>query len=129
MMGLKLMPNHRRLISVMPAILCYGLITYLSHQPSNFFPCQWMPWDKFTHFCVYFIFGITLLIPFIHQGERIRRYFIMLCVGGVLAGIDEWHQGFIPGRYMDLLDWISDILGLLFSMSLGYLYGFFYLRK
>jgi VanZ family protein len=62
--------------------------------------------DKVAHFCLYAGLG------FLMRPTTSRRG-LLLAACALLAGLDECWQGFIPGRYMDWMDWTADITGAL----------------
>ncbi len=72
-------------------------------------------WDKFLHTVEYGVFGIILARAFAHQRRwpKLRaRWFIATILLASFYGVtDEFHQGFVPGRYVELLDWVADTLG------------------
>lgn len=37
----------------------------------------------------------------------------------VYAASDEWHQRFVPGRYADPLDWLTDLTGAVLALMLA----------
>lgn len=42
----------------------------------------------------------------------VRRAVLGAIVGAAIFGaVDEWHQGFIPGRDRDVADWRADSIG------------------
>ncbi len=38
---------------------------------------------------------------------------MVLALCALAAGLDEWHQAFVPGRVADPVDWLLDLLGAL----------------
>jgi len=73
--------------------------------------------DKFVHLGMYGVFG-WLLARSLFRGERARRAVVMAVLGVSLFGAaDEWHQQFIPGRSMELFDWVADTTGALAGAS------------
>lgn len=82
--------------------------------PPNVFDLQ----DKALHFFVYFLFGITLIIATSTIKEKKRAIGFILFFGMIYALLDEIHQIFVPGRVCDVTDWISDSLGVAFSLIL-----------
>ncbi len=71
--------------------------------------------DKVAHFG-YFFGGGGLLAAFL--GLRFpdapvwRTLALLVLVGAVIGRLDEYHQGFTPGRSgNDNADWLADILG------------------
>ena len=49
----------------------------------------------------------------------IGRYLILWVVLLLFAAVDEYHQGWIPGRDPDWRDWIADTLGIACGFWLG----------
>ncbi|MCX6565507.1 MAG: VanZ family protein [Candidatus Aminicenantes bacterium] len=99
----------------LPAALYYGLIYFLSDQPqipiSFVFPLQ----DKFFHFVIYAGFGVCLLYGLARidrLGTR-RRLGTLVVIGVLAAGLDEFHQAYVPGRNADIVDAAADVLGIL----------------
>ncbi len=74
--------------------------------------------DKVTHFLVYGLLG-TLFVR-----VRALRAWPLLGAGWavVLASgygvVDEFHQSFTPGRYVELADWVADTLGATLAVTL-----------
>jgi VanZ family protein len=78
---------------------------------------SWLPInDKVLHVAVYGVFGGTLAWGRFRSGVGWPH--VVLVAVGVLYGVsDEWHQAFVPGRTVSLLDWIADITGILVGYS------------
>ncbi len=67
--------------------------------------------DKLVHLTMYGVLG-WLCARAIWTRERVTRSLLLLLAAVSLFGaVDEWHQQFIPGRSMELLDWMSDTAG------------------
>ena len=68
--------------------------------------------DKLVHATMYGIFAWLASRSLLRTG-RPMRFVIMLVVVGIAAfgALDEWHQQFIPGRSMELFDWMADTSG------------------
>ena len=69
--------------------------------------------DKVAHFAMY-----ALLAALVVWGWSDRRAMAIIVPATLLAiaaygALDEWHQQFIPGRSMDLNDWLADVAGAL----------------
>lgn len=70
--------------------------------------------DKLAHFGEYFVFGWLVARCFDSSGWRARKHFAWtLGIGLFLAVVDEFYQGFVPGRERDVLDVLADAVGLL----------------
>lgn len=85
-----------------------GLIFYLSHQPLLSGVALFAHQDKVFHFVAYFIMGVLAYLAFACYASRGLAAFIF-CV--VYGATDEWHQSFVPGRMMDVYDWLADCAG------------------
>ncbi|MFN8572549.1 MAG: VanZ family protein [Gemmatimonadaceae bacterium] len=66
--------------------------------------------DKFVHFGLYAVFGALLTRARQPAASKIVVLRVLLAIA-VFAALDEWHQQFIPGRDMDVLDWVADMAG------------------
>ncbi len=68
--------------------------------------------DKLVHLTLYAILGWLATRATEARGVRAWRRALAIVAGiALFAAADEWHQQFIPGRSMELLDWISDTAG------------------
>lgn len=92
-----------------------GMIFYLSHQPGDLVQLpNFMGIDKLLHLIAYGILAAAFLYgmhPFIHESHRALTVFgvVLFCL---LFGIsDEYHQSFIPGRFVSAWDVAADGLG------------------
>jgi len=68
--------------------------------------------DKTAHFGEYFILGIFLAYAFASQNLKLMKVFwFSAFVSGLYGAADEFHQFFVPGRQMDGLDILADVIG------------------
>jgi len=68
--------------------------------------------DKLVHGTMYAIFAFLAVRSLIRAGRPLRQAVLVVMLGiAIFAALDEWHQQFIPGRSMDVLDWLADISG------------------
>jgi VanZ family protein len=68
--------------------------------------------DKLAHFGEYFIFGWLVARCFEGQGWSAGRHFVWTLLFGIYLGtLDEFYQGFVPGRERDVLDLLADVVG------------------
>ena len=98
-----------------------GIIFYVSHQPGDF--VQLMPitgLDKIMHLVAYGILAAAFLYA-LHPFARSSNHTVisvMAVIFCVLYGLtDEFHQSFIPGRVVSLLDVVADGLGALLTVG------------
>lgn len=67
--------------------------------------------DKLAHFLVFGLLATTLIrLPAFRAG---RWWMLLICIAvpSAFGGLDEWHQSWVPGRVMDVMDWLADTLG------------------
>ena len=69
--------------------------------------------DKVVHLLLYAVLGALATRAAWSPAHGWRSAAIVLGVVLVFAALDEWHQGFIPGRSSDPLDWVADAIGAL----------------
>jgi VanZ family protein len=68
--------------------------------------------DKLAHFGEYFVFGWLAARAFDGQGWSSRKHFAWTFAFGLFLGaVDEFYQGFVPGRERSLYDLLADTLG------------------
>jgi VanZ family protein len=68
--------------------------------------------DKIGHFAVYTVLGLLAVrAAMAHGGSWGRTVLLTLVAIAGFAALDEWHQGFIPGRFPDIADWVADVAG------------------
>lgn len=78
--------------------------------------------DKLLHVIEYTLLGLFSGFAFIHP-EKISRvtwadYTLAIGWGVLFAVTDELHQYFVPGRMMELNDFIADSAGILLGVLL-----------
>lgn len=101
-----------------------GMIFYLSHQPGDAIQLpRLVGIDKLLHAAAYGVLALSFIYglhPFTHPSNRIvsAAVVILFCL---LFGIsDEFHQSFIPGRFVSLWDVIADSFGALLAVAYWY---------
>ena len=68
--------------------------------------------DKLVHGTMYAIFAWLATRTLLRAGRPLRQVILLVMLGiALFAAADEWHQQFIPGRSMDVFDWLADISG------------------
>ncbi|HMU41737.1 MAG TPA: VanZ family protein [Ignavibacteriaceae bacterium] len=76
--------------------------------------------DKIEHFLAYFILSILLASTLFFQNKFtiLKKYYLLstLIIASVYGAIDELHQLLVPGRSCELLDWLSDIGGVMLGI-------------
>lgn len=79
---------------------------------------------KSAHFCIYMGLGFFAFLTFIsYVNLKIKtRIFWPLFVSAVYAASDEIHQNFVPGRSMELRDFLIDFCGVVFAVLITSLF-------
>ena len=98
------------------------LIFYLSHIPQDNLPEEFSSVqniDLLFHFVEYSVLGFLLFQSISVDGLLIiNPLHATILIGTLFAISDEYHQSFVPGRQMSLMDIIFDSLGVLFGSFL-----------
>ncbi len=70
--------------------------------------------DKLAHFGEYFVFGWLVARSFDGLGWSGRKHLLWTVLFGLFLGaVDEFYQGFVPGRERSILDLAADVCGTL----------------
>jgi VanZ family protein len=92
-----------------------GTIFFLSHQPGDRLTLPPLPGiDKLAHILVYGFLAATVFFAIGEQRRNAKPRSVMLLTMAFcfLYGIsDEFHQSFIPGRFVSILDLFADCAG------------------
>ena len=68
--------------------------------------------DKMAHFGFYGVAGFLFVLWRREIGKGAAGAVVWAAIFAALLGaVDEFHQQWIPGRSMDLLDWVADVAG------------------
>ena len=67
--------------------------------------------DKVVHFLVYAILGVLVARARDVMPRHYARLAAVIVGVSLFGAMDEWHQGFIPGRFPDVRDWMADTVG------------------
>jgi len=103
-------PFLRSFCFALAAVLVFQLF-YLGAQPfaaGLFVP----PWDAIAHFL--FFSALTALVWTATAG---RMPFAVLAAVVVVGGLDELHQGSVPGRVVDAADFLVDVSAATFTCA------------
>ena len=99
-----------------PAVLWAGFIYWISSIPSHRLPkFAHLFNDKIAHAGTFFVLGLLIYraIGPEHPSKAVRwQRLVMAVIAVVIYGFfDEFHQGFVAGRSVDVLDAIADAVG------------------
>lgn len=86
------------------------LILFLTSIPNPHLPAP-KGSDKWAHFLVYAVLGVLVARAAELTWRRAARLTAVVVGISIFGAIDEWHQGFIPGRFPGVGDWIADSAG------------------
>ena len=97
------------------ALLIAGLI-FLASSRSRIAapPLTFLPVDKVAHFGVYGL--LATLLCRIGSGWRAAVWAVV--AASVYGVSDEFHQSFVPGRGVELADWVADTAGAALAVGL-----------
>ncbi|MGK9367951.1 VanZ family protein [Melioribacter sp. Ez-97] len=106
--------NPRRYVYT-PLVIYWILLFSLTTIPADKLPQIFVWQDKIQHFIAYLILSMMLALS-VHFQRKIPKFSqmpfkITFWFIVIYASLDEIHQAFIPGRYCDLFDLMSDIAG------------------
>lgn len=99
----------------LPPLMVMATIFLLSHQPGDRLSLPALPGlDKLAHLAIYGLLAASLIRAF---GSRIRRlrpdrvavFAILWCLAYGMS--DEFHQSFVPGRFVSGWDLLADTAG------------------
>ena len=105
-----------RAVRLVPVVVVMGAIFFLSHQPGDslYMPPVLPGFDKIAHMAVYAVLAGAILYAFQPELASGRILVPLLITVGIcfLYGLsDEFHQSFIPGRFVSAADLGADALG------------------
>jgi len=104
------MPRRRLYFSLL--LLWVALTFLLTSIPYLKGPESIPFWDKGAHFAFYGVTGFLCALWRRESGVSAGRAVVEALLFAAMSGaVDEIHQHWIPGRSMELLDWLADTLG------------------
>ena len=76
------------------------------------------PWiARAYHFIVFFLLGFFLFIAIKGDSKLTKKHiFLVLIISIIYALLDEFHQMFVPGRDANVVDILTDTLGIISSI-------------
>jgi VanZ family protein len=119
----------RRRIYLVLLVLWVGFTFLLTSIPDPRFEVPFAYADKVAHFGIYGVMGFLCALWRRESGIPARGAALTALVFVALLGaVDEVHQHWIPGRSMEVIDWLADTagggMGALFSAFLPHLLPF-----
>lgn len=117
----KILESNKKKYVFLPFILYWIILLGLTSYPADGIPVFGIG-DKFEHLFAYLVLSIFMQLTFHFQERYInlkKNHVYYTIVISVIYGIlDELHQYYIPGRFCDILDLISNIIGTLIAVVL-----------
>lgn len=106
-----------RLVFWLLAVVWMAVIFWLSASPDgrgNFWLLDYLPFrDKGAHALT---FGFLAVLLYFAS----RRFWLAILLTSLYGVSDEIHQYFVPGRSVDVTDWVADTVGA--ALALGVLW-------
>jgi VanZ family protein len=122
------MSNHLRhfMRYQFPAIAWALIIFIASSIPATLIPpYKIFHYDKLIHVSLFLIFGVLVyraLEPYLKKDSfSWGRLFFSISVVILYGVLDEFHQGFVPGRSVDVWDATADTIGGLLAALIVYI--------
>ncbi|HEX7939902.1 MAG TPA: VanZ family protein [Gemmatimonadaceae bacterium] len=100
------------------------MILFATSVPSSMVPRQLGPYDKVVHFTMYAVLAALITVAALKRAALIRWLALTALAVSAFGAADEWHQQFIPGRSMDVRDWVADSLGDVTGVLMGSIFFF-----
>lgn len=98
----------------LPFIIWAMIMITISSLPSSSLPTLGIEFgDKIVHLFEYLIFCLLFIRALKNSLIEINYLMIIYPIGILFALIDELHQYFIPGRYVQMNDLLANWLGIL----------------
>lgn len=118
---LRFLEKRKVLFVYTPLILYWLILLTATSTPSTALPTAGIQ-DKILHFIAYFGLGILINLTLMFQNKydilKKKSSLFTIVFGSIYAALDEIHQYFIPGRFMEFLDFVADLLGLVLAVIL-----------
>jgi VanZ family protein len=112
--------KNKKWLVYLPLVIYWILLFVATTLPSKDLPDTGVS-DKIEHFTAYMILAVLLNMTLMFQNKypklKNKAWLYTLIVILTYAGLDEFHQLFIPGRDCDILDWLSDATGVLLGLG------------
>jgi VanZ family protein len=102
----------RKFAYFLPASIYYLAIFFVSSKDYDL-PIDIRLFDKSAHFVEFAVLGFLLALGFFNAvAAPVKTKLLLSFFASVsLAGLDEFHQFFVPGRAVEIFDLLADALG------------------
>jgi len=114
--NIKILTSKKKFIVYhLPAIIYAIVIILVSSIPNLKTPSlRFLAFDKLAHFFEYAVFASLIFRSFsnLFSSNKISRIFLLSALFlSIFAFADEFHQRYIPGRFFDYYDLLTDFCG------------------
>ena len=113
-------PKLRPFRLLTPFLVWLIVIFALSSYPKAIIPQgKYFSWDKLAHLVEFGVLGyLTARLAYFSGVRWLRTRYIVIaiCFGALFAGLDEWHQLHVPGRYASVFDVMADAAGVILGV-------------
>ena len=100
--------------TIYPTLIWFCLIWILSSLPSQHIPSVNITcFDKLEHIGVYAVLSCLLGYWLSFKDWKLTIVILIYLVLLLLAGLDEYHQTYIPGREVSLYDFMANSAGII----------------
>ena len=100
--------------TIYPTLIWFCLIWILSSLPSQHIPSVNIAFfDKLEHIGVYVVLSCLLGYWLSFKDWKLTIVILIYLVLLLLAGLDEYHQTYIPGREVSLYDFMANSAGII----------------
>lgn len=112
--------ESRRLLRFIPAIIWMAVIFLLSSRTGDEIQSVLPLFQKlfpgmadfnWGHFVAYFLLAAALDFGFGPRADRLSMKLLIVLLCGLYGVTDEFHQFFVGGRMMDIIDVRNDMIG------------------
>lgn len=111
----------KRLGAWLPPLFWMAVIFCVSSVPGSDLPDVGIPhFDKAAHFAEFLVLGMLVFRAYAGSfppGDR-GAVVASISLAAAYAAFDEWHQRFVPGRSVDLTDFLADVAGIIVGVFL-----------
>ena len=100
--------------TIYPTLIWFCLIWILSSLPSQHIPSVNIAFfDKLEHIGVYVVLSCLLGYWLSFKDWKLTIVILIYLFLLLLAGLDEYHQTYIPGREVSLYDFMANFAGII----------------
>lgn len=98
----------------LPVIVSTAIIAYLALLPGRNIPSAFSGWDAALHFLTYAFWGVCWTRAITHTAKYSPTLSLIILAGIVVfSPVTEIIQIFVPGRYVQISDWLANLAGAL----------------